>query len=128
MRFGACEPTHRIGGFHQFFANSASDFWPDLLRLLVLGGDERGESHFRRTLSFFPASSPSINRDERESQLAEIDGTDRGEFESPFGALDSEYYSTCFYPSDDTLFLALKSIDDVEFVPDPEVSWTPNVG
>jgi hypothetical protein len=108
------------GGFHQYFENSAGDLWPDLLRLLVLGGDKRGESHFRRVLSIFPTSSPSADREERCAQLASIDGSDRGDFADPFEALDSEYYSTCFYPEDDTLFGALKSLEDVEFVPDSD--------
>jgi hypothetical protein len=109
------------GGFHQYFSNSAGDLWPDLLRLLVLGGEKHGESHFRRALSMFPDSTPSIVRDQRETQLAAIDGSLTGDFVSPFAELDSEYYSTCFYPHDDTLFRALRSLDDVDFVPDPDV-------
>lgn len=108
------------GGFHQYFANSSGDQWPDLLRLLELGGDDRGESHFRRALSYFPESSPSTDREERDAQLAAIDGSDQGGFVNPFGALDSEYYTECFYPEEETLFRALKSLDDIEFVPDPD--------
>src|SRR5438105_1581463 len=45
------------GGFHQFFFNSAGDYWRDVLDGLVAIGDEQGISFFRRVLSIFPGSS-----------------------------------------------------------------------
>ncbi len=108
------------GGFHQYFANSAGDLWPDLLRMLVLGDDKNGESHYRRVLSFFPDSTPSVDRDERDAQLAAIDGSLTGDFASPYAELDLEYCSTYLYPDDNTLFGALSSLNDVDFVPDPD--------
>jgi hypothetical protein len=107
------------GGFHQYFLNSSGDLWPDLLRLLELGGDQLAESHFRRVLSYFPSSSPSMDREQRTAQLAAIDGSDQSDFLNPFDTLDSEYYTECMYPDDETLFRALKALDDVDFVPDP---------
>ena len=99
------------GGFHQYFSNSSGDEWPDLLRLLTLGGDSRGETHFRRVLLAFPDSQPSTDRDKRNQQLDEIDS-------DYFDSLNSEYYTECFYPEDEMLFLALSTLSNVEFVPD----------
>lgn len=108
------------GGFHQYFANSAGDFWPNLLKLLQLGGDRDGEAHFRKVLAHFPNSSPAVERTERELQLEELDGTaNGGEFSDPFESLDEQYYD-CLYPTDETLFAALMAMDDVDFIPDPE--------
>ncbi|MCR9197662.1 MAG: DMP19 family protein [Planctomycetaceae bacterium] len=108
------------GGFHQYFANSSGDFWPDLLKLLQLSRDAAGEAHFREVLAHFPNSAPAIDREERELQLEQLDGTAKGEdFFDPFEALDQRYYDR-LYPTDETLFAALKAMDDVEFIPNPD--------
>lgn len=104
------------GGFSQYFSNSAGDFWPDLVELLVLGEDEVGEAHFRRMLAFFPNSSPSTDRDTRNEQLCRIESVDE-RWDAPFNA---EYYRDVFYPSDATLLRALNKLNDPEYVPDPD--------
>ncbi|MCC9600712.1 DMP19 family protein [Stieleria sp. JC731] len=105
------------GGFHQYFLNSAGDLWSDLLRMLILGGDHDGESHFRRVLDLFPESSPSTHQDTRAEQLDQIDERYMKSSTSPFDELNSEFYRSCFYPDEKTLIKALKSLDDIEFIP-----------
>lgn len=110
------------GGFHQFFANSAGDFWPDLLRMLELGRNDAALSHFQRVLAIFPDAKPELDRDLREEQLALLDGSRSGNFLDPFADLNSEYYTDCFYPDENTLFVALRSLEDMDFIPDPAFS------
>ena len=115
------------GGFHQYFVNSAGDYWPDLLRMLQLGSNDRGLNHFRRVLSAFPDSTPEIDRAARNEQLRILESVDADKIMDHFDRLDTEYYD-CIYPENATLYTALLLLDDVEFVPDPDVLWTPNVG
>jgi hypothetical protein len=44
----------RNGGFHQYFFNSAGDFWQDVMSGLAAIGDEAGLSLFQGTISIFP--------------------------------------------------------------------------
>lgn len=108
------------GGFHQFFLNSDGDSWPDLLRLLELGQNEAALSHFRRVLAVFPDSKPEFARELREEQLALLDRSRSGNFLDPFAALNAEYYTDCFYPDENTLFVALRSLENIDFIPDPD--------
>lgn len=110
------------GGFHQFFLNSAGDSWPDLLRLLELGRNDAALSHFHRVLAIFPDSKPELDRDLREAQLAMLDDSRSGNFIDPFAGLNSEYYTDCFYPDENTLFVALRALEDIDFIPDPDVA------
>ena len=113
------------GGFYQYFANSSGDFWPDLLRMLELGSDERGLNYFRRVLSIFPNSSPATERSARYDELCRIETADPAAAAEHFELLDGEYYE-CVYPDDATLSKALLSLDDIDFVPDPERPWPDN--
>lgn len=102
------------------FCELLGDFWPDVLRLLELGEDTRGESHFRKILACFPKSTPAADRDTRELQLTDLDGTGNGsDFVNPLEELD-EHYADCLYPAEPTLFKALRAIEDQRSVPDPD--------
>ncbi len=114
MHSGAFVLTRRTAVSINISRTSSGDEWPDLLRLLALGGDNRGEAHFRRVLCAFPDSQPSKDRDKRNQELDALDELDPNYFDS----LDSEYYDECFYPEDETLFNALSKLSNVDFVPD----------
>ncbi len=118
--FWAVRTDAQSGGLHQYFLNSAGDSWPDLLRLLERGRNDAALTHFHRVLAMFPDSKPELARELREEQLAMLDGSRSGSFLDPFAGLNSDYYSNCFYPDENTLFVALRSLEDVDFIPDPD--------
>lgn len=103
-------------GFEHYFEYSSGDTWADLLRLLELGGDEQACNHFRRALAVFPNSTPSLDQAERAKQLETLN-RQRPETSELLSKLDSEYYDAA-YPSDDTLYRALRKLEDEEVVPD----------
>ena len=63
--FTALHADVENGGFHQYFTNSAGDYWRHVLQILVDGKDKKSEAKFRKLLAVFPASTPSEDRDER---------------------------------------------------------------
>ncbi len=96
------------GGFHQFFVNSAGDFWKDVLDGLVAIEDEDGLTLFRQVLSIFPDSSPSESRDDRLDQLAGLEEQDEEKVWDHFNNLTDRYYSTPF-PKWELVFGYVKS-------------------
>jgi len=107
------------GGFEAYFDGSG-ETWPDLLRLLELGGAEQARDHFRRALALFPDAKPSLDRAERNAQL-QAAYRERPETEARLSELTSEYYDA-LYPTDETLYRALRQLDDQEVVPDLPLS------
>jgi hypothetical protein len=84
------------GGFHQFFVNSAGDFWKDVLDGLVAIGDEDGLKLFRRVLSIFPDSSPPDDRDNRLDQLEQLEEQDEDKVWDHFKNVTDDYFRTPF--------------------------------
>ena len=84
------------GGFHQFFVNSAGDFWKDALNGLVAIGDQDGLALFRQALSIFPDSSPSEDRDTRLNQLDELEEQDEDKVWNHFKNATDHYFKTPF--------------------------------
>jgi hypothetical protein len=84
------------GGFHQFFSNSAGDFWKDVLNGLLQIEDEAGLAAFYETLSIFPKSTPSENRDTRIDQLSELEETKEQELFDHFEKMTQRYYQRPF--------------------------------
>src|SRR6266550_1839179 len=64
------------GGFHQYFFNSAGDFWKDGLEGLIAVGDARGLALFGQVLSIFPNATPSGDRFTRQDQLKALEERD----------------------------------------------------
>jgi hypothetical protein len=84
------------GGFHQYFFNSAGDFWKDVLGGLSAIGDEHGFSLFRRVLSIFPNESPSEDRFVRQKQLSELEERDERAVTNHFSRTTDEYFREPF--------------------------------
>jgi hypothetical protein len=79
------------GGFHQYFSNSAGDFWKDVLNGLGAIGDEDGKRQFEHVLSIFPGSSLSEDRETRNVQLDELEERDKPNTLERFEEVDSAY-------------------------------------
>jgi hypothetical protein len=101
----------RNGGFHQYFFNSAGDFWKDVLDGLSAIGDEHGVNLFRRTLSIFPNASPFEHRSARQEQLSELEEKDEGAVTKHFSATTNEYLIKPF-PRWDIVFHYVKEHRD----------------
>ena len=99
------------GGFHQFFVNSAGDFWKDVLNGLVAVGDENGLALFRQTLSIFPDSSPSEDRDTRLDQLDELEEHDEDKVLDRFKSVTDHYFRAPF-PNWELVFDYVKTHPD----------------
>ena len=80
------------GGFHQYFFNSAGDFWKDGLDGLQIIGDEQGLARFREVLSVFPDASPSPERSRRQDQLSALEEQDEKRFSEHFEKISREFY------------------------------------
>ena len=102
------------GGFSQFFENEAGNYWADLLQLLTNGNDAVGVDIFRSVLAIFPESAPALNRSVRSEQLELIEELN-SEWDAPF---NEQYYERVF-PTPETMFEALKHLDDTAYVPLP---------
>ncbi len=84
------------GGFHQYFFNSAGDFWKDVLEGLKAIGDENGTASFQKALSIFPESAPSADRITRHEQLRELDEKDEDRTWDHFNEVTNQYFRTPF--------------------------------
>ena len=84
------------GGFHQYFFNSAGDFWQDVADGLVAIGDDRGLARFRDVLSIFPNSSPSPDRFTRQEQLSTLEEQDDAHCTQHFDRVTREYFRDVF--------------------------------
>ncbi len=84
------------GGFHQFFFNSAGDYWRDILNGLIAIGDEQGLSSFRQVLSIFPRSSPAEDRFARQEQLERLGEEKKDEVWEHFSTATSRYFHSPF--------------------------------
>jgi Domain of unknown function (DUF4375) len=84
------------GGFHQYFFNSAGDYWRDALEGLVAIGDEHGLAMFRQTLSIFPDGTPSTDRFTRQDQLEVLDEEDEDGASDHFSRMTNQYFSSPF--------------------------------
>jgi hypothetical protein len=104
------------GGFEHYLEYSG-DTWPDVLRVLELGEAEQACNHFRRVLALFPNSTPSLDQTERARQLQTLNRERPAETSESLSKLASEYYDP-LYPADDTLYRALRQLEDEEVVPD----------
>jgi len=105
------------GGFHQYFVNDAGDYWEDVLFTLRAAGDMESERHFLRTIGIFPDARPSTDRAIRDAQLAAIEEQDEAAMNAHFERQDAEYYGWDYYPSDETLWLALHQVPNQPFIP-----------
>ncbi|HNQ74889.1 MAG TPA: DUF4375 domain-containing protein [Verrucomicrobiota bacterium] len=99
------------GGFHQFFVNSAGDFWKDVSSGLVAVGDENGSALFRQVLSIFPDSSPSEDRDARLNQLDELEEQDEDRVWDHFKSVTDHYFRTPF-PNWELVYVYVKTHPD----------------
>ena len=61
------------GGFHQFFFNSAGDYWRDVLWLMREVHDTDGVRRLQQVTSVFPKGEPSVVRTERWKQLTDLE-------------------------------------------------------
>ena len=86
----------RNGGFHQYFFNSAGDYWKDVLDGLMAIGDEDGLARYRQVLSIFPDSTPSVDRLTRLEQLEKLEEEDEEKVSDHFNRLNQEYFSSPF--------------------------------
>jgi hypothetical protein len=84
------------GGFHQYFFNSAGDFWQDVFDGLAAIGDERGLARFREVLSIFPNASPLPDRYTRQDQLSALEEHDEERSSEHFERVTQEYYRDSF--------------------------------
>ena len=84
------------GGFHQYFVNSAGDFWKDVLSGLASIGDNDGLALFRQALSIFPDSSPSEKRDSRLKQIDELNEDGEDKVWNHFKIVTDRYFRTPF--------------------------------
>ena len=86
----------RNGGFHQFFFNSAGDYWKDVLDGLTAIGDEDGLARYRQVLSIFPDSMPSVHRLTRLEQLEKLEEEKQETVSDHFNRLNQEYFNNPF--------------------------------
>jgi hypothetical protein len=84
------------GGFHQFFVNSAGDFWKDVLNGLAAVGDAEGLALFRKVLSIFPDSSSSEDRDNRLDELEKMEEQNEDKVWDHFKSVTDDYFRTPF--------------------------------
>ena len=84
------------GGFHQYFFNSAGDFWKDVLYGLRAIGDEQGLALFQQTLSIFQESSPSDDRFIRQDQLEKLEEEDEERVWDHFRRMTEQYFGNAF--------------------------------
>jgi hypothetical protein len=84
------------GGFHQYFFNSAGDYWKDVLEGLKNIGDEGGTAAFQNVLSIFPESSPSAERFDRQAQLNKLSEVDEERVWDHFNIVTNLYFRTPF--------------------------------
>jgi hypothetical protein len=96
------------GGFHQFFLNSAGDYWIDVLDGLVAIGDNDALARYRQVLSVFPDSKPSVDRVTRLEQLNTLEAEDEERVSVHFNRLNQEYFSDPF-PKWKLVFAYVKS-------------------
>jgi hypothetical protein len=95
------------GGFHQFFVNSAGDFWKDVLEGLIAIGDEQGLALYHQVLSIFPGSAPSEDRSIRLEQLSTLEEKDEKRVSVHFNTTNQQYFKNPF-PSWELLFQYVK--------------------
>ena len=84
------------GGFHQFFTNSAGDFWKDILHGLQVIGDDDGKTSFLEVLSIFQNSEPSQDRNDRLDELELLEDEDEEKVWSHFREKTDQYFSAPF--------------------------------
>ena len=96
------------GGFHQFFFNSAGDYWRDVLEGLVAIGDKEGLGRYREILSIFPEAAPAQERLARLEQLNALEEDDEEKVSDHFNRLNLEYFSKPF-PKWELVFDYVKS-------------------
>jgi len=84
------------GGFHQYFFNSAGDFWKDALEGLIAVGDAHGLTLFRQTLSIFPDATPSEDRFTRQDQLEVLEEQNEDRLWKHFSCVTDEYFKAPF--------------------------------
>jgi hypothetical protein len=77
------------GGFHQYFLNSAGDFWEDVADGLVAIGDHEGWALFRKATDIFPQGTPSKNRLDRQAEMSALDDEQIHRY---FGQLTNDYF------------------------------------
>jgi len=87
------------GGHDQFFFNSTGILWEEALRGFRLIGANEYAQVLESAVSLFPASRPSKDRDQRISQLEQLD-------RSVLDDLDDRFYSLEERAALDDLFLA----------------------
>lgn len=91
------------GGFRQYFINSAADFWRDVLNGLIAIEDQQGQATFRQTISLFPNSTPSEDRQFRLDQLSKLEEEDEDKLSDHLNTMTAQYFSTPF-PNWDLVF------------------------
>ena len=79
------------GGLHQFFVNSAGDYWKDVLMGLELVSDTDGLALFRKVLAVFPQSSPCEERDARLAQIENLEAGNEADFWKHFERMDKAF-------------------------------------
>jgi hypothetical protein len=99
------------GGFRQFFINSAGDFWRDILAGLAAIGDQQGLAMFRQTISIFPNSTPSQDRQTRLEQLNALEEENEENLSGPLNKMTARYFATSF-PKREFVFDYVKSHPD----------------
>jgi hypothetical protein len=110
------------GGFDQCFSNDAGDYWKDVLFTLQAGGDTDGERHLLETVRIFPGGSPSLDRAERNAQLEAIEAQGEAAMNTHFDRQDALYYAMEHsYPTQETLWRALRQVPNEPFIPYIEV-------
>ncbi len=94
------------GGFHQYFFNSAGDFWPYVLIALIEGGDDVAVGRFQQVLSIFPNGRPSTSRKKRWAQMAAMEAADEAGCEAHFDHHTEIYYAEP-YPTWETIWAVI---------------------
>jgi hypothetical protein len=84
------------GGFHQYFSNSAGDYWEEVLKGLIAIGDDYGSHLFRQALAIFPDSTPSNSRADRNAQLDRLEEDNEHQMWEHFSKVSEQYFSKPF--------------------------------
>lgn len=92
-----------MGGFRQFFINSAGDFWNDVLNGLGALQDSNGLRLFQHVLSIFPESTPATDRDTRLRQVMQLDENESTKVSTHFNETTAAYFMAPFPIWDDLL-------------------------
>jgi hypothetical protein len=87
------------GGLHQYFFNSAGDYWPYVMMALDECDDTDGIERFAHVLGIFPDSKPEIDRGKRWDQLDQMREKDEDGMWAHFGRNTDVYYDHP-YPSE----------------------------